>query len=154
MVDRLLDWLNLGGNRQERRPKGCRACGQCCQLFGGHLHASASDLKRWREMGRDDLVQRVNRLGWIWVDPQTKARIEICPFLQPTGPQSSGCAIHDLKPDICKAYPTLAHGRRCVRGIQFGTFPLPALTVPLLELLGDITIASQPFLFGALAGIP
>lgn len=70
-------------------------------------------------LGREDMLSRVNRLGWIWVDPQTGKHFDICPYLHSTGPETAGCAIHDIKPDICRSYPTLAHGRRCVRGIFF-----------------------------------
>lgn len=67
-------------------------------------------------MGREDLLVRVNRLGWIWTDPQTGKPEPRCPFLLRTGPDAAHCAIHEIKPDICRAYPTLAHGRRCLRG--------------------------------------
>jgi Fe-S-cluster containining protein len=103
--------------RQKERKSGCLCCGKCCELFGGHLNASKADIERWRNLGREDLLNRVNRLGWIWVDPETKRREEKCPFLRRTGPETAYCTIHDVKPDICRAYPTLAHGRRCPRGV-------------------------------------
>jgi Fe-S-cluster containining protein len=55
--------------------------------------------------------------GWIWLDPETGGLEERCPFLTATGPTTTLCAIHDVKPDICRDYPTLAHGRRCLRGV-------------------------------------
>lgn len=99
------------------REKGCLSCGICCEQFGGHLHASARDLQRWQEQGREDLLSRVNRLGWIWVDPETKHLLDPCPFLKTIAPDRKICSINDTKPDICRDYPTLAHGRRCPRGI-------------------------------------
>jgi Fe-S-cluster containining protein len=118
MLETLKDYLH--GFRDHAVPetkKGCLGCGKCCENFGGHLHASAQDLIRWREQGRDDLLSRVNRLGWIWVDPQTKQLIDPCPFLERIAPDRQICSINDTKPDICRAYPTLAHGHRCLRGV-------------------------------------
>jgi Fe-S-cluster containining protein len=102
----------------QKKPE-CACCGRCCESFGGHLTTSPHDLERWRREGRDDLLRRTNRLGWIWVDPQTKELLERCPFILKTDEQRSYCAIQDTKPDICRDYPTLAHGRRCLSGINF-----------------------------------
>ena len=97
---------------------GCMGCGCCCELFGGYLHASPADLERWRCLGRDDLLRLVHPLGWIWIDPQDGRRGRPCPFLQRAGPEEEArCAIHDIKPDICRDYPSLDHGRHCVRGL-------------------------------------
>ena len=98
-------------------PKTCLQCGQCCESFGGHLHATPRDLQRWREAGRLDLLDRVNHLGWIWVDPQTKKLVSTCPHLDRSDPEHVRCAIHEIKPDMCRDYPTLAHGKRCLRGV-------------------------------------
>jgi hypothetical protein len=108
--------LRLSAGRQ-RSASGCRGCGACCEHFGGHLRASGSDLTRWRAEGRQELLRRVNRLGWIWVDPDSSKPLARCPFLDRTGPESARCLIHDTKPEMCRAYPTLAHRRQCVRGI-------------------------------------
>ena len=75
------------------------------------------DLDRWRREGREDLLQRVNRLGWIWVDPVTKQLEESCPFIVKISDEKSVCAIQDTKPDICRDYPTLDHGKSCLRGV-------------------------------------
>ncbi|MHB8766874.1 MAG: YkgJ family cysteine cluster protein [Deferrisomatales bacterium] len=115
---RLYRWLGrrmLPARSTPAQP-ACRACGACCELFGGHLRATPGDLERWRAQGRDDLLGRVNRLGWLWVDPATGAPVSPCPFFQRTTPASARCQIHDTKPEMCRAYPTLAHGGRCVRG--------------------------------------
>lgn len=97
--------------------KRCRSCGRCCEAFGGHLQASRADLERWRRLGREDLLRRVSPIGWIWIDPATGALEPSCPFLERTGPTTARCAIHEIKPDICRDYPTLAHGRRCLSGV-------------------------------------
>jgi Fe-S-cluster containining protein len=95
----------------------CLCCGRCCEAFGGHLQASKEDLARWRASGRDDLLARVSAIGWIWIDPATGLLEDRCPFLVRTGPDAASCSIHEVKPDICREYPTLAHGRRCLRGV-------------------------------------
>jgi Fe-S-cluster containining protein len=118
MLETLKEYLHgLRDHAVPKTEKVCICCGKCCEYFGGHLHASAEDLKRWREQGRDDLLSRVNRLGWIWVDPVTKQMVDPCPFLERIAPDRQICRINDTKPDICRAYPTLAHGHRCLRGV-------------------------------------
>lgn len=113
-------WLHFAGAPQPHAAHGCLQCGRCCESFGGHLHASRADLERWRELGREDLLRRVTAIGWLWLDPETGEMEERCPFLERTGPDTARCAIHDVKPDICRDYPTLAHGRRCLRGVFLG----------------------------------
>jgi Fe-S-cluster containining protein len=105
------------GSGQASGSAGCACCGRCCEFFGGHLHVTPRDLERWRRQGREDLLSRVNRLGWIWVDPQTKRREDRCPFIERSPDNKGLCRIHDTKPDMCRAYPTIAHGRRCVSGV-------------------------------------
>jgi Fe-S-cluster containining protein len=109
-------WQKVCLNSQERR-KGCMACGVCCERYGGYLHASKADLKRWQRLGRDDLLAMVNSFGWIWIDPQDGRRGAPCPFLQRIEEQVVRCGIHDIKPDMCRAYPGLDLGRHCVRGV-------------------------------------
>ena len=101
----------------EKTVRSCACCGRCCEYFGGHLHASDHDMERWCREGREDLLSRVNRLGWIWVDPETKELLERCPFIARISEQQSICGIQETKPDICRAYPTLAHGKRCLHGV-------------------------------------
>jgi Fe-S-cluster containining protein len=96
---------------------GCLRCGTCCASFGGHLSASKADLERWRRLGREDLLRRVSAIGWIWIDPRTGLLERACPFLRWIGPDRAACEIQDVKPDMCRDYPTMAHGRRCPRGV-------------------------------------
>lgn len=117
MLASFIHWLLTGNPRTEARERGCLCCGECCKSFGGHLHASEHDLERWQREGRADLLSRVNRLGWIWVDPETKQLEESCPFIVRVSDEKSICAIQDTKPDICRDYPTLAHGKRCLKGV-------------------------------------
>ncbi len=135
MITILESWLGLNTEPQEEGKPGCLACGECCKAFGGHLNASRTDLERWRLLGREDILSRVIGRGWIWVDPDTKKPEAMCPFLEKTGPENSICAIYDIRPDICRDYPTLAHGRRCLRG-GFLKVVVPVVGGALLNMTG------------------
>jgi Fe-S-cluster containining protein len=130
-VKRLLGFGRAARAERKVPHHQCLCCGQCCEAFGGHLNASSVDLERWRRLGRDDLLRRVSAVGWIWIDPETGLLERSCPFLQRTGPDRQVCTINDLKPDICRDYPTLAHGRRCLRGVFLGWAALCAWSVDL-----------------------
>jgi len=113
MFEHLKKWLEVMNNRNIT----CACCGKCCELYGGHLHAYDSDIKRWKSEGREDLLQMVNYLGWIWVDPVTKEPLGRCPFIQSSETSDLVlCSINDTKPLICRDYPPMEHGRRCIRG--------------------------------------
>lgn len=126
-------WMKWDADRSEQGTNGCLACGECCKAFGGHLRATPSDLALWRERGRTDLLERVNRLGWIWIDPQTGHPLGYCPFLEQVGSEQAHCSINEVKPQMCRDYPTLAHGRRCLRGVFLNL--VAALYGGLLNLL-------------------
>lgn len=88
-------------------------------MYGHSLRAEPEDLERWQAEGRLDLLRRIGADGRIWKDPATGEPLEDCPFLRRTGPEAAQCRIHYTKPRMCRAYPTHAHGRRCLRGVQF-----------------------------------
>ena len=88
-------------------------------MYGHALRASEEDLVRWRAEGRYDLLLRVGKGGDLWLDPSTGEHLEDCPFLRRTGPDDARCRIHATKPELCRDYPTAAHGRRCVCGVRF-----------------------------------
>ena len=102
-----------------KKNNGCRLCGTCCRAFGGHLRVSKSDLKRWQEEEREDILDHVNRLGWLWVNPETGKLLPECPYITELEDKKVVCGIHDTKPEMCRAYPTLAHERRCATGRVF-----------------------------------
>ncbi len=101
----------------EKEPASCLACGECCRQFSWHLSVSARDIDRWKRLGRDDLLAHVNHLGWIWVDPETKERLPVCPFLEQVSPDKAICSIHNIKPDICRAYPKHVTNGHCLKGV-------------------------------------
>lgn len=51
------------------------------------------------------------------MNPETGKLEDRCPFLVRTGPETAACSIQDVKPDMCRDYPTLAHGKRCLSGV-------------------------------------
>lgn len=138
MLFSLLSLLDL--NAESRQPSTCLQCGQCCASFGGHLRASPRDLQRWREHGRRDLLEATNHLGWIWIDPVTRQCVEPCPHIDRRDAEHARCRIYEDRPDMCRDYPTLAHGRRCLRGVLLGCWaylccsPLPQWTAAIEEL--------------------
>lgn len=98
----------------------CRGCGACCERYGDTLAAEEADLARWRREGRTDLLARVGEGGFLWVEPATGKPLARCPFLEPTEGGGGRCAIHLTKPDMCRDYPSPAHGPYCLRGVRFG----------------------------------
>ena len=117
VIEAITHWFKRQVNEEEKKETRCLCCGQCCESFGWHLNASKADQQRWLNQGREDLLVRVNRLGWIWTNPQTGQPEERCPFLERLDEKTVVCGIQETKPDICRSYPTLAHGRRCLRGV-------------------------------------
>jgi Fe-S-cluster containining protein len=92
----------------------CIQCGQCCKDVGYPKEATDEDLARWKADGRQDILAWVgmerSRGGQsahrIWIEPGTNRPAESCPWLRrQAGTHRFECAIHDLKPDICRQYP-------------------------------------------------
>jgi Fe-S-cluster containining protein len=93
----------------------CRQCGRCCRTLDYHDELTADDMALWRRTGRDDIVKWVGTFTdagrkeptyRIWMTPGTRSLAETCPFLEkvPTRHQWI-CAIHAVKPAICRNYP-------------------------------------------------
>jgi len=81
--------------------------------------ATPGDVARWAQEGRSELLARVSPLGHLWIDPETGTRLPRCPYLVRIAPGRARCRIHAIKPQICRDYPTLAHGKRCVANRLF-----------------------------------
>lgn len=142
MLVSLLSLLDI--SNRPKKQANCLQCGTCCEEFGWHLHASERDLQRWCEHGRQDLVDGTNELGWIWVHPVTKERLHRCPHIDRSDPEHVRCAIHEIKPDMCRDYPTLAHGKRCLRGMFLSWWSAVCCS-PLLQFAGvldDLPLAA------------
>jgi len=93
----------------------CRQCGYCCKNLKAHyLAVPEADVRRWKELGRDDILKWIVKIEVrgevldydIWRDPNTGEDIDGCPWLNRDA--ESGryfCAIHDVKPSVCREYP-------------------------------------------------
>jgi hypothetical protein len=94
----------------------CRCCGHCClnlvDAYNGCV--SDADLKRWEQLGRSDITDRVetlslgpgNNLHTAWIDPETGDDVDRCPWLlDMLGQKGYLCGIEEIKPDHCRAYP-------------------------------------------------
>lgn len=94
----------------------CRGCGHCClslvDAYSGCV--SDADLQRWRQHGRDDLLEWVvtlelgptNRLHTAWIDPATGDDVVRCPWLLDRIDGSGYlCGIEPVKPEHCRNYP-------------------------------------------------
>ena len=93
----------------------CRQCGRCCRALDYHSEVQAADIARWRSMGRSDILRWVGVYRHteaqptyrIWVDPVTGQPAASCPFLKSNASGNRWvCGIHDVKPEICRQYPT------------------------------------------------
>ncbi|MBT8342039.1 MAG: hypothetical protein HKP58_07920 [Desulfatitalea sp.] len=92
----------------------CRRCGRCCRELDYKDGMTAGDAARLETLGRKDVLKWVGitRTGEgkaryrMWVVPGTNQPAGICPFLkQGRTPDQYRCAIHDVKPWICRNYP-------------------------------------------------
>lgn len=91
----------------------CRQCGRCCRALDYHSEVTAEDVKRWRSMGRQDILDWVeiyNTDGQttyrIWVKPGSGQLASRCPFLRHHASENRwSCSIHTIKPAICRDYP-------------------------------------------------
>jgi len=69
------------------------------------------------------------------MNPETGKVEDRCPFLVRTGPETAACSIQDVKPDMCRDYPTLAHGKRCLSGVFLRGAALVAPGVEAVQTL-------------------
>ncbi|MGB5985853.1 MAG: YkgJ family cysteine cluster protein [Desulfobacterales bacterium] len=98
----------------------CIQCGHCCRSLDYHTEITEADVRRWQDLGRDDILKWVGgrrkngaASGYrIWITPGTSQVADICPFLTSVpGKNHWQCAIQNAKPQICRQYPaTRKHG--------------------------------------------
>jgi Fe-S-cluster containining protein len=71
----------------------------------GGLSASASEIESWRIL-RPDIYRFVSE-GRIWMDPDTREQLSLCPWLRKLPDQDKYiCDIYDYRPNDCRYYPT------------------------------------------------
>ena len=94
----------------------CSWCGHCClnliDAYNGCV--SDNDLKRWQQLGREDILVWIetldlgpgNQLHTAWINPETGEDVERCPWiLDIISGTGHLCGIESIKPDHCRAYP-------------------------------------------------
>lgn len=98
----------------------CRQCGQCCRTLDYETGCEESDVRRWRDSGRTDILAWVQTRDIpagdsgpayrIWVDPDTGDTARTCPWLAPCPDHADRfvCTIHPVKPEVCRQYPFTA----------------------------------------------
>ncbi|MDD1677880.1 MAG: YkgJ family cysteine cluster protein [Methanomicrobiales archaeon] len=104
----------------------CDQCGLCCLYYHGTSWARTSDLLRWYDEGRKDILQYVSvtspegnritaasltrddlaKIGSIssWTDPLTGREILPCPFLRQVATNKYLCSIHATKSQTCRQF--------------------------------------------------
>lgn len=104
----------------------CLQCGWCCTQYNGIAWAAPSDLIRWHDEGRRDILQYavicpkegvcisaadLNRdeLRAVpdfgrWRDPASGDILTRCPFLAQTAVDTYICIIHETKPRVCRGH--------------------------------------------------
>ena len=70
----------------------CVQCGSCCFMYGCMVPASDDDLARWKEQGRDDILEKAKvvtdpKTGRIiaaelWFNPHTGREYVYCPWIK------------------------------------------------------------------------
>jgi hypothetical protein len=92
----------------------CTQCGHCCLTLDYHDGCGLEDYKRWQDLGRTDILEWVGVVRQhgqvtaccIWLTPGTNDFAETCPWLvRSLDPNRYVCAIHDVRPAICRQYP-------------------------------------------------
>jgi len=103
----------------------CKQCGRCCERWGWGQEGTADDLVPWVAGGRRDIlvhvavrlasgqwtrgdsireedISSVNRVLY-WQDPDGR-HLRSCPFLERRGDGLAACAIHSVRPGVCREY--------------------------------------------------
>ncbi|HRU79832.1 MAG TPA: YkgJ family cysteine cluster protein [Methanolinea sp.] len=103
----------------------CRQCGRCCERWGWGQPGTVTDLVPWVRAGREDILRHVSvRLSggrWVsgdslregdlssvvavryWQDTGGRP-LRYCPFLGRRDDGLAYCAIHAVRPAVCREY--------------------------------------------------
>jgi len=82
----------------------CVKCGICCDCYS--IMIEASDIVRWKEEDRQDILDTIGLDHETWIDPITGQAVEGCPHKDRAVGEGGNCTIHDTKPLACRAWPT------------------------------------------------
>lgn len=103
-------------------PEKCLRCGKCCLSIGKSIQASPSDVQRWLDEGREEVLQHLEMKeedGTLTTDGNLYLGDELgrCIFLISSG-EKHACSIHSTRPEVCREYP-LNIGGVCKNGVDF-----------------------------------
>jgi len=92
--------------------KNCNQCGKCCTKYSdGGLCATQEEIDYWEEE-KPEIARYVHK-GKIWIDPDSKKQLTLCPFLEKLPNQNLfQCGIYLDRPDDCKHYPVTINQMR------------------------------------------
>lgn len=103
--------------------KPCTQCGRCCTYdrFMLSLQATAEDVQRWIEEGRDDILQYCDMItspvtgADLWISPRTGNEMPRCPFVRKRrNLPIYDCRIYETRPEVCREYPKEVHHMQSV----------------------------------------
>lgn len=78
----------------------CSSCSKCC--IGTDIRLLESDIDRWKEQSRLDILLSINPLLGESRQLIKKKNSDECVFLQ----DDKSCKIHETKPEICRRFPS------------------------------------------------
>lgn len=89
----------------------CTCCGKCCtnSTFMTTLQVERSDVERWEDEGREDILRFVQPAGDgmfdVWIDEKGVER-ERCPFVRKDRNRDTyRCTIYETRPEVCRQFP-------------------------------------------------
>ena len=95
---------------EQKKEFKCLRCGRCCLRVSLAVTVPLSDIEKWEDAGRDDIVEWSNvlPLGFadIWLNKYSgDDDIPInCPWLRKDENNNLSCSIQELKPTCCSEY--------------------------------------------------
>lgn len=119
---------------EEFADEPCELCGLCCRVLGPGIAPTETDLLRWMENGRTDILRhfsavledgrRVACSALVPLDLGDLVTVELrdtetgelpvaCPFLMRTEKKRYICSIHGTKPEMCINYQPWLQGETC-----------------------------------------
>lgn len=85
----------------------CMRCGKCCRC-DFFAFTRPEDLARWKEQGREDILQLIENENPVWegdrlISARDGRHLRCCPFLTWEG-EKRVCAIYETRPGICREF--------------------------------------------------
>lgn len=117
----------------ERRTIPCHRCGVCCERWQAPVTVSDIDaLADW--LGETAAhVTRQYTVSYPFSDGVRLLRHEEpgCVFLRYESDGRSACAVHPIRPEVCRTWTASLGRRECIEGMRGSTAELP---IPLTQL--------------------